>query len=201
MAGPVSVGGSVSVIEVDKLLQSLGKQVSNLRPFFTAVDAQVSTLLREQFETRGVRLNGTPWAPISEATQELRIVRRILSTRARNRARANAGKDTPLYDTGGLYSAFTKPGAPGSVRTMSNLEYTRGVNYAPDGVPVAVLMQEGFMSPYKPVINKRGEAVFIRRKGGPKKVPARPIIPKELPVPIVKAWEGMLVGYIEQGVL
>ena len=84
-----------------------------------------------------------------------------------------------------------------------------GQPLALDGIPyrVAAVLPDDFADPIdskpgKPVFNRKtGDALFIRRKGGPKKVPARPIVPENLPAPIISAWEGKLVEFVESGLV
>lgn len=196
----IAVGGSVDLSQLDKTLAAVGKEADDLRPVFRRIDSELSQLFRDQFESRGARF-ATPWAPISEATIKVRIARRMMSKRARRRAANGAGRDTPLRDTNGLWASFTKPGAPGSVRIIEKMNYERGSSYTVDGFPVALAMQTGFKSTHRPVFDKNGDVRFIRRKGGPKQVAARPIVPKELPAPVVSAWEGYLYNYIDTGKL
>lgn len=199
MAAPIEVGAVLTVKELNALLQDVGTKVQNLRPVFVRIDRDIDRELREQFATRGAHF-GTPWAPLSPATPEVRIRRRMVSERARAKARSNAGADTPLIDTGAMYASFTKPGAPFSLRVIDALSYRRGSSYSVDGVPVAALMQEGFLSTMKPVWGKTGEVRFIKR-AAPKQVPARPIIPENFPAPVMKAWEGYITQYLENGTL
>lgn len=193
----LSVGGSVDFTQLDKTLAELGHEVKDARPVFHRIDRDVSTLLREQWQSRGARL-GSPWTPVTPATIKIRINRRMMTKKARARASRAAGADTPLYDRGGLYSSFTKPGAPGSIRIIDKLNYERGSGYNVDGFPVALAMQTGFKSTYRPVFDKMGDVTFVRRKV-PKQIGARVIIPENLPAPIVSAWEGYFVQYLEKG--
>jgi hypothetical protein len=195
----VNVGGTIDLTELDKMLAQLGKEVSDLRPVWFRIDRDVTEGTREQFNTRGAHW-GTPWAPISGATIRTRIAKRMLTRRARRIAGRAAGRDTPLRDTGGLFASFTKPGAPGSIRVMDALEYQRGSNYTVNGFPVALAMHRGFKSRMAPVFDQLGDVFFVRRKS-PKQVPARQVIPENLPAPVLKQWEGYVKQYIEHGTL
>lgn len=195
----LSVGTVVELDTIDKTLAKLGADVANLRPAFFRIDQDVSERLREQFQSRGAAL-GSPWTPITPATIQVRIARRILTKKGRAKAAGNSGADTPLRDSGRLFASFTKPGAPGNIRLIDKMTYQRGSNYSVNGFPVAMAMQDGFMSTMRPVFDENGDAFFVRRKV-PKQVPARPIIPENLPAPVLKAWEGYLQQYIEHGTL
>lgn len=193
----LSVGGSVDLTQLDQTLAALGHEVKDARPVFHRIDRDVSALLREQWQSRGARL-GTPWAPITPATIKVRIARRMMTRQARRRAGRAAGRDTPLYDSGGLYASFTKPGAPGAIRVIEPLNYERGSGYNVDGFPVAMAMQQGFKSTHRPVFDRMGDVSFVRRKA-PKQIVPRVIIPENLPAPVVSAWEGYFVQYLEKG--
>lgn len=184
--------------ELDKTLAAVGHAVKDWRPVWSRIDADLTEQLRQQFDTRGAHW-GTPWPALSEATVRVRIARRMFSKRARSRASSADVRDTPLRDTNRLWASWTKPGAPGSIRVMDALQYQRGSGYTVNGFPVALAHQSGFMSTHKPVFDRMGDVHFVRRKGGPKKVPARQVIPENLPAPVLKAWEGYVVQYIERG--
>lgn len=194
----LTVGATIYTADLDKVLAGLAGRVTDLSPVFHRIDADVSRLLKEQFETRGAAL-GTPWAPISPVTIRLRTEKRMLSARARTRALSATGADTPLVDSGAMKASFTKPVGPWSLRVLNKLEYVRGSRYAPDGKPVAMWMQGGFRSTHVPVdIGRR--LIFVRRKV-PKQIAGRPIIPVVLPAPITRAWEGLLATYVAEGAL
>lgn len=172
----IQVGTTITLGEVDKLLSNLALKVHDLRPVFRAkIDPEVTQLLREQFDSRGARL-GTPWKPLSPRTikARTRVVRRKGGVATTSKVgRARAGFATPLRDTNRLWASFTKGAGPEALRVFGLLEYRRGSR-----VPYAAAHNAGAPG-----------------------VPARPIIPKSMPAPVLAAWEGYLVAYLTEGTL
>lgn len=192
IAAPLQVGTAINLDEVTRALAELQLATRDLRPAFHRIDQDATALLREQFTSRGQRLLGHRWPDLSPLTVTLRVTKRMASKRARARALAAPNADQPLRDTGGLWASYTKPGAPYAVRIIDQLLYERGTTYTVDGVPVAQLQHEGFTL----------ARIFGHPfKGGPRHVPARPVIPETLPAPVLRTWEGYLVQYIERGTL
>lgn len=197
MAAPVRVGTVVNTQQLDKLLAWLSANVQDARPLWHRIDADLSERLERQWTSRGHEF-GTPWAPLTPVTKLLRVNRRMTTTRARKKASAAKGVDTPLYDQGRLFASFVKPQSPGAIRVIGPKDYVRGSRYTVGGVPVASIMNEGWRSTHVPVMDEDGEAHF-RKRAVPKQIPPRTIIPREMPLPVLSAWEGYIVQYVEQG--
>lgn len=180
---PLRVGAVVHMEEVEKLLSDLALKVHDLRPAFRRIDSNLTALLREQFDTRGKRL-GTPWKPISPVTVAIRTNRRMASKAARRKAIAAKGAGTVLRDTNRLWASYTKPQGPDALRVIDRLRYERGTL-----VPYARHHQ----------VDQKQTRVFGKPRKQPVTVPARPVIPSDMPAPVLKTWEGYLVQYITAG--
>jgi hypothetical protein len=184
VAVPRPVGVAVELGEFERLILALGTRSRDVSRWFRFVlDPDLSARIRRQFETRG-RALGSPWARLSPTTIELRGVRRkgLLVPKP---GRARAGLATPMRDTNRLYAAWTKAQGPESIRVIGPTSYERGVT-----VPYAAAQAYGIA---------RGRHQMFGRPGGG--VPARPVLPKNFPRPVLAAWEGSLARYLETGEL
>ena len=188
MTAYLRVGASVDLADCMKVFDQLEKKVRDLSPFFRDVlDPALTELFERQFATNGAAL-GTPWAKLSTTTIKLRTQRTTGTGGAKattsRTGRARAGFAAIERDTLRLYAAYTKAGGPGSLRLIDAMRYERGV----DGgvVPYAAAQATG--------ISAEKARFFGRPLGHP--IPARPVIPKEMPAPVLKAWEGQLAQWL-----
>jgi hypothetical protein len=185
-AEPLRIGATIDLADFYKTMAAVARHCSDLSPVFEKIDANLTDLLKQQFASQG-RTFGTPWAPASPATLAVRHADGIGGTQA-------------LVATGGLRASFTTPGAPGSIRIIDALRYVRGSDYkSSTGVPLATMLQTGFISRTMPVFGKSGRALFIRRPDGPKRIPGRPILPATMPAPVVRTWEGYVAQFLLDG--
>lgn len=180
----------VDVAGAREVLRGVRGAVKDLSPVFRGpIDRATTQALVQQFETKGVRLNGAPWQPLSPVTIALRtrVIVRKGAARTVNRAgRARAGFSTPLRDTNRMWASLTKSGAPEGLRVITPSSYERGTR-----VPYAAKHQRGFTI----------TQMFGRSLKAPKRVPARPIVPTNLPLDLVQQYEGHLVDYVVEGKL
>lgn len=186
--GP-TLGATVDLGGAKKLLTGLAGAVKDLSPVFRGpIDRLTTDALIAQFETRGVRLNGAAWAPLSPVTIALRT--RVVGSKNRRRTtsrvgQARAGFATPLRNTNRLWASLVKSGGPEGIRVITPSSYERGTR-----VGYAVHHQTGFW-----MSQMFGRPVSLR------KVPARPLVPDNLPLDLVGGYEGAMVAYIVDGVL
>jgi len=170
-------------VEVEDLaararFRALRDKAQDFRPFFLeTVDPSMTEFLQDQFQTEG-RAGGSPWAPLAPFTVQWKM----------RAGQGRAGPSKVGQDTRRMWAAFTKPGAPGSVRTIRKRYYERGAD-APrtkDGKSIPALFQSGYPS-----------VVFGFPTG--RTVPARPIIPERIPGSLRKKWERAMARYLERG--
>lgn len=152
-----------------KLITALRVNARDLSPVFhDVVDPSVTDFFEKRFATEGAH-GGQRWQKLAPLTVKLR-------------RRAGHGRGGILRDTGALWSSFIKGSGPLAVRRVTATEYERGSRVA-----YAAAHQVGWTS----------KTVFGRaRRGGARKIPARPIVPARLPVPLVRSWEGAIVRHI-----
>jgi hypothetical protein len=79
-----------------------------------------------------------------------------------------------------------KPGAPEGLRVITPSSYQRG-------------SRVGYLAPHQTGFTLTH--MFGRPLKAPKKVPARPIVPAQLPTHLVQAFEGALLRYLQDGAL
>lgn len=172
MSAPINVGVVMEMTHVTRLLSQTEHAAKDLTPVFQGpIDASVTEFYKRQFETEGAH-GGQKWENLSPLTVTLK---------GRN-GRGRAGPETIGRDTNRLWASLTKSGGPMSLRHFGPKEYVRGTR-----VRHAQWFHEGYDS----------TSIFGRtRKGGTRKVPARPIVPETMPQPIIRAWEGMIVHHI-----
>jgi hypothetical protein len=186
---PIQLGAVVRMAEADAFLARLKGKAADLRPVFAGViDPSVTRALRDQFETSG-RALGTPWQALSLVTRRLRSrpdPRRGGRASTSKVGRAKFGFAAILRDTGRLAQSLVSPGDPEGIRDIGVQRYARG-----SSVPYAALHQEGFTV----------TQMFGRPLRSPKRVAPRPIIPENLPAPLIASWEGAVVQYLTSGTL
>ena len=130
------LSATVDLAGAMQILQGLEHALKDLSPVFRGpIDALTTAAFFAQFETRGTRLNGAPWQPLSPTTIALRtrVVRRGAVARTTNRVgMARAGFSAPLRNTNRLWASLVKSGGPESLRVISPSTYQRGtrVSYA-----------------------------------------------------------------------
>lgn len=164
------MGTSVNVLPAMKVIKEVEMAARDMRPWFTSyLDPEVTKFYQKQFETEG-RFGGVPWAPLAKLTNELR-------------QRRGHGFGGILRDTDDMYRKFTHSGGLG-LRVIKSNEYRRGV--VDDK---AWRHQEGWES----------RQIFGVPRKVPVQVPARPILPDEMPLAIIGKWEKSMALYIERG--
>lgn len=178
----------VDVSGAERLLESLRAALTDLTPVFRgSVDAYTSAIFREQFESVGQRLTGTRWAPLSLVTIRLRT-RRVGGRTARRTTsrvgRARAGFATPGRDTNRLFASLAKAGGPEGLRVITPATYERGTR-----VRYAARFSEGGLLTH----------MFGRVLKTPRRVPARPIVPADLPPDVVAEYERLITLWIAEG--
>lgn len=181
---------TVDLAGAKALLTGLSGAVKDLSPVFRGpIDEATTRAFEAQFATRGTRLNGAPWQPLSPTTIRLRtrVVSRKGIARTTNRAgQARAGFATPLRNTNRMWASFVKSGGPEGVRIITPSSYERG-----SSVRYAALHQTGF-----PITQMFGRPLKV-----PKQVPARPLVPTNLPSDLVAEYEAAMLKYIVEGAL
>lgn len=197
------VGIAVDLVEIEQLFAEMTNRVKYFGPVFAGpIDKDVTEGIQKQFDTQG-RHWGTPWKPLSPTTIALRTEEVGSATKPRKRkgvvhgrrtvsrtGRARAGFAMPERDTLRLWAAYTKSGGPGSLRVITTNSYERGV--LGSVVPYAAAQATGVSA---------DKAKMFGRKTG-KAIPARPVFPPQsqgFPAPVVNAWAGMLLRYLETG--
>ncbi len=165
-------GGRIDLSQVERLLADLGHKTSDLTEFFTrSVDPNVTEAFTKQFETEGQFLSGKRWAGIAPLTVQLRA----------RPGHGFAGPKAILRDTDQMRRSLVHATNEG-FRKIRPQEYERGILS-----PVAALHQTGWTS----------RSIFGRPRRRPVKVPARPIVPEEVPKSIVEQWLASYVRYLE----
>lgn len=175
-------------------LSALERAFKDVSPVFRGPIDQITTAaLLEQFQSRGAHLNGAPWKPLSITTIHLRtrVVRRrtragVVARTTSRVGRARAGFTAPLQDTNRLWASLVKSGAPEGLRLISPSSYERGTR-----VRYAAGHQTGFTI----------TTMFGRPLKAPIHVPARPLVPTNLPAALVGQYELALLKYLQDGVL
>lgn len=172
------------------LLTGLSGAVKDLSPVFRGpIDATTTEAFAQQFATRGMRLNGAPWQPLSPTTIMLRT--RVVGSASRRRTTTRVGQGrggftAPLQNTRRLWASLVKSGGPEGVRVITPSSYQRGTRLG-----YAVGHQTGFMI----------TSMFGRPLKVPRKVPARPLVPTTLPADLVHSYELAMARYIVEGKL
>jgi hypothetical protein len=189
-------GAEVSLAGARALLADLSGAIKDLSPVFRGpIDETTTRAFEAQFATKGTRLNGAPWQPLSPTTIALRtrvVTRKDKSTglktrRSTNRVgQARAGFATPLQNTRRLWASFVKSGGPEGVRVITPSTYQRGSR-----LRYAAGHQTGFLM----------TSMFGRPLKTPKRVPARPMVPSVLPADLVNEYERAMARYIVDGAL
>lgn len=191
MGPPMALGAVVQLKDVEALLGSAIAASNDLRPVFRGrIGPSMRRHLEKQFDTRGAHL-GTPWAPLSLTTirfrtREVRVNSRGRISKHGARAttsrpgRAKAGFATPMQDSRRLFHALTRITDPEGIRIYEKHRMAWGTSLkhaAPHHQP------GGFQT-----------RVFGR--GPLKHVPSRPVVPSEMPMPIVSAWSSWLLNHV-----
>lgn len=172
---PFPIGASITVDsqEADHLLTSIGQRAADLRPFFhDFLDPEVTEFFEKQFESQGAH-GGAKWAPIKPLTVALRS----------RPGHGFRGPTAILVDTDQMRREFVHAGGLG-LRVIKPKEYRRGVTSGP-----AQFHQEGWTA----------RSIFGIPRKVTVKVPARPIVPKEIPRSILSAWEAGYKRFLEWG--
>lgn len=175
-------------------LSALERAFKDVSPVFHGpIDMITTAALLAQFATSGRRLNGTPWKPLSLTTIQLRtrVVRRRTAAgvvaRTTNRVgQARAGFTTPLRNTNRLWASLVKSGGPEGLRVITPSSYERGTR-----VRYAAGHQTGYTI----------TQMFGRALKAPIRVPARPLVPENLPLDLVGEYEQALLAWLQDGAL
>ena len=155
-------------------MADLGHKTSDWTEFFSFhVDPGVTEAFTKQFETEGEHLTGQRWAPIASLTEQLRA----------RPGHGLAGPRAILRDTDQMRRSLVHATNEG-FRRITPQEYHRGILS-----PVAALHQTGWTT----------RSIFGRPRRNPPevKVPARPIVPENIPTSIVEKWLASYVRYLE----
>lgn len=162
----------IDLKKVDQLLEETRHKAADLTPVFRGpVDSLVTGFFERQFETRGAA-GGTPWPPVSALTQKLRG----------RPGHGHEGATAILRDVNVLWGSYVKSGGPDSIRVIEPRRYVRG-----SAVPYAAAHQEPRLI----------TTLFGRPLKDPKAVPARPVIPAEMPPTFVADVETAVVEHLE----
>lgn len=184
------VTARVDLAGANALLGGLGGALKDVTPVFAGpIDAATTRAFEAQFATKGTRLNGAPWQPLSPTTIWLRsrVVTRRGQAYITNRVgQARAGLTTPLRNTNRLWASFVKSGGPDGVRIITPSTYQRGSR-----LPYAALHQTGFTI----------TSMFGRPLKTPRQVPARPLVPANLPADLVGEYELAFLKFLQDGTL
>ena len=173
-------------------LRKMGARGRNLAPVLRGpISRSIAQFWRRVFASQGA-LIGRTWAPLKPVT--------ILLRKRAGHGRGGIGGRGIGRDTNKLWASLTKPGGPNSIRLVTNSSLIQG-----SSLPQARFMQDGGLSTHFPRITFAGkrrkriaDVAWVRRKT-PVKVPARPLLPKRLPDPLVKAWDRFIAKYILTG--
>lgn len=176
MASPVFIGATVQMEEAATLIDKILAKTADIRPVLDGpVDRSVTAFFERQFKTEGA-FGGDRWKPLAPLTIHMKS----------QRGRGRAGPSRVLQDTRSMYGSFTKRGSPMGVRVVQPLQLIRGSRDEN-----AVRAQEGWKT------NK----IFGRPRKMTKVVAPRMIVPRNMPAPVTRAWEGMIEAYITEGSL
>jgi hypothetical protein len=150
------------------VIGGIGRRAGNLAPFFSGpFDASVLQFFRRQFDSAG-RAGGEPWAPLRPMTLALK-------------QRFHRGSMGVLRFENRLWASLTKRIGPDTVFHVGPTSYERGTS-----VPWAALHQRGFVV----------TSVFGKPRRYPRRVPARKLVPDQMPGSLVKAWQSLAVKYV-----
>ena len=152
------------------LLQAKEAKAANLRPAWEEVDDLVSEFFEKQFATKGQH-GGTKWAPLTATTVMFK----------QKFGPAKGGATAILEDTQELVRSLTVRGASHSYRKATADSYERGTTRKG-----AIMHQEGFKS----------TTIFGRPRTRAVNVPARKLVPDQLPSPFLAEVEKILTKYI-----
>ena len=169
----VLLGTRIDLRQAMTLLDAERLKAADLTKVFQGpIDSLITRFFEQQFGTRG-SAGGTPWASISALTQKLR-------------SRPGHGHEGPtaiLRDTNVLWSSYVKSGGPDSIRVIEPQHYSRG-----SAVPYAAAHQE----------QRTIRQLFGRPLREPKTVPARPVVPPELPQDVLLGIETAVTEHLDR---
>lgn len=182
MTGP-AVGAVVDLSEVTKVLREVEGRAQNLMPVFRGrIGPDVSAHMREQYESQGAHL-GTRWPNLSPTTIKLRT-RTVGGKNSRRstsrRGRAKGGFARVMWDTGRSRASLVNLADPEGIREYGPTQMVWGSTLA-------------YLAPH------HAEGGFNTRlfgKGPLKRVPPRPVVPREWPAAIAATWGGWVSDYL-----
>lgn len=156
-----------------QLLEAVAGRASDLRPvFLSAVKTSLDRFFISQFDTQGAE-GGQPWAPLQPSTLAAK-------------GRAHRAAMGVLRFTNRLWASLTKP-TPGNLGISAA---TANIMYRGTMVPYAYFHQYGY------TVSRWGKALFHN----PRHVPARILVPAEMPPRYVEAWGRSIQRYVVEGV-
>jgi hypothetical protein len=168
----VLIGTRIDLRQALTLLDAERLKAADLSPVFQGpIDSLITRFFERQFDTRG-SAGGTPWQNIAPLTQKLR----------RRPGHGHEGPTAVLRDTNVLWSSYVKSGGPDSIRVIEPQFYARG-----SAVPYAAAHQE----------QRTLRMLFGRPLREPKTVPARPVVPSELPQDVITGIETAVTQHLE----
>jgi len=175
---PLSTTVNIDTTNALRILRGVRGRAADFSLFFDQrVDPDVVMFFRKQFASEGTE-GGTPWKPLRPTTIKLK--------RAAGRARMGV-----LRFSNELWASLTKRAGPKVVKIVTPRQYTRGTAVQSSGTPYPALHQEGYSI----------DTVFGRRMQFPRVVPARPLVPKEMPTSYVNRWQSLAAKFIETGMV
>jgi len=158
--------------EFQRLFRAMDRKLKDLREFFhDEIDPTVTDFFEQQFETRG-DFGGSPWEPIRPLTQQLR----------ERAGHGRGGSSAILWDTGGMRRDFLNATGTG-FRRVERKEYSRGAVSE-----VAALHQTGWTA----------TTIFGQPRRKPVKVPARPVVPDDMPRTLIDQWCSKMTAWLER---
>lgn len=172
---PFRLSTRLDLRRFDRVLAALQNRAADLSvPFRGPIDARITRFFEAQFETQGAA-GGIPWAPLGWSTPRLR----------KRPGHGHEGPSAILRDTNVLWSSYVKSGGPDSIRVIEPKLYVRG-----SAVPYAGRHQ----------VSRLITMMFGRPLRVPKVVPARPVVPPELPQALADGIETDVMQYLETGI-
>lgn len=160
------------------------KAAADLRPVLAGpINKSVDTLFIRRFETEG-SYGGVRWRALAPASLRLRQLP--------GHGRGGIGRDTNR-----MWASLTKGGnGPEAIKEVTPLSLLRGTNVRTGkGFPYAIAFSGGYLSKTFVVFDKMGHPVPLFRKK-PKRIPARPIVPDQIPSELLRSWERMITDFV-----
>ena len=165
-------------VDLSQLSEAIKDFITGLKDFRPLwrdkIHPSTVRFFQRQFRTEG-REGGDPWAPLRPATIRIK----------RDAGRSRMGV---LRFSNELWASLTKLGGPKAVVNISKKAFERGTSVQSGGVPYPALQQEGFTI----------DSMFGRPLRTRVQVPARKIVPDEMPVRVIREWESLTAKFLEE---